>query len=102
MSDVRRSPREAATSGPEAVTEAEGHARRATVHDLRIEIDIDLCVGFGDCVDVAPDAFRLDGDGIAFLTAPESVDRSTLLEACRSCPVDAIVARDGAGEVLAP
>lgn len=86
----------------DATTEVDSRPRRATVHDLRIEIDTDLCVGFGDCVDVAPEAFELDEDGIAFLTAPDSVDRAALLDACRSCPVDAIIARDGEGEVVAP
>lgn len=89
-------------SESEARAGAEPRPRRAIVHDLRIEIDTDLCVGFGDCVDVAPDAFRLDDGGIAFLTEPESVDRETLLDACRSCPVDAIIARDGEGRVVAP
>lgn len=86
----------------DATTEVDPRPRHATVHDLRIEIDTDLCVGFGDCVDVAPEAFELDEDGIAFLTAPGNVDRVTLLDACRSCPVDAIIARDGEGEVVAP
>jgi ferredoxin len=86
----------------DSTKEADPRPRRATVHDLTIEIDTDLCVGFGDCVDVAPEAFELDEDGIAFLTAPDSVDRDTLLDGCRSCPVDAIIARDGEGEVVAP
>lgn len=86
----------------DASAETDPRPRHAIVHDLRIEIDTDLCVGFGDCVDVAPDAFELDEDGIAFLTAPDSVDRATLLDACRSCPVDAIIARDAEGEVVAP
>lgn len=96
------SPAEPGLSEPEAVAGEAERPRRSSVHGLRLEIDTDLCVGFGDCVDVAPDAFRLDEDGVAFLTEPESVDRATLLEACRSCPVDAIVARDEDGDVVAP
>jgi len=57
---------------------------------LRVEIDRDLCVGFGDCVTESPESFELDDEGIAVFTAPESVDRATLLEACAACPVDAI------------
>ena len=72
------------------------------VHGLRVEIDPDLCVGFGDCVDASADCFELNDEGLAELTDPESVDRKTLLEACRSCPVDAITATDGEGEELAP
>lgn len=101
MSDLQGSgkTRDATAS---SATEADPRRRRATVHDLSIEIDTDLCVGFGDCVEVAPEAFELDEDGIAFLTAPGNVDRGTLVDACRSCPVDAIIARDGDGEVVAP
>lgn len=72
------------------------------VHGLRVEIDLDLCVGFGDCVEASPDCFELNGEGLAQFTDPESVDRETLLEACRSCPVDAIVATNEDGESLAP
>lgn len=72
------------------------------VHGLRVEIDRDLCVGFGDCVDVAPQAFELDDEEIAVFTAPEDTSREELLRACRSCPVDAITARDEEGNVVAP
>lgn len=101
MSDLQGSGK-ARNATAESDIRADPRPRRATVHDLRIEIDMDLCVGFGDCVDVAPEAFELDEDGIAFLTAPDDFDRATLLDACRSCPVDAIIARDGEGEVVAP
>lgn len=79
----------------------DGEARGREVHGLRVEIDRDLCVGFGDCIDAAPAAFELDGDGIAVFTRPECASREELLEACRSCPVDAITAREE-GRVIAP
>lgn len=72
------------------------------VHGLRVEIDLDLCVGFGDCVDASAECFELNDEDLAQFTQPESVDRETLLEACRSCPVDAITARDDEGNLLAP
>lgn len=71
-------------------------------HDLEIRIDRTLCVGFGDCIAPAPEAFDLDEEGIAILLEPESVPRERLLEACRACPVDAIIARDAEGRELAP
>lgn len=91
-------------SGPdgEAGEEAGDGDRRCRAGDLELEIDTGLCVGFGDCVDVAPDAFELDGDELAAFTSPATVDREKLLEACRACPVDAIVARGPDGEQLAP
>ncbi len=66
------------------------------VHGLRIVIDRDLCVGFADCLAEAPDAFELDEDGVAVFTRPESVERARLIDACATCPVDAItVYEDG-------
>ena len=35
------------------------------VHGLRIVIDRDQCVGFGDCATEAPEGFKLDTDTIA-------------------------------------
>lgn len=72
------------------------------VHGLTVEIDLDLCVGFGDCVDASPECFEMNDEDLAQFTTPESVDRETLLEACRSCPVDAITARDEEGNLRAP
>ncbi len=69
---------------------------------LRIHIDRDLCVGFGDCVDIAPEVFALDEEGIAELLSPEAVERECLLRACAACPVDAITVRGPNGDVLVP
>jgi len=70
---------------------------------LTIRIDRHLCVGFGDCIDVAPEAFDLDDDGIAvFRDTASSVDHDCLVEACRVCPVDAITAHDHTGKQIAP
>ena len=67
-----------------------------TLGALRIVIDRDLCVGFGDCMAEAPDAFDLDDEGVAVFKEPERASRSRLLDACACCPVDAItVYQDG-------
>ncbi|HEX9729929.1 MAG TPA: ferredoxin [Gemmatimonadales bacterium] len=72
------------------------------VHDLRIAIDVTLCVSFGDCVDAAPDAFQLDGDGICAFVEPERVDRPRLISACEACPVDALTVWDADGRQIVP
>jgi ferredoxin len=72
------------------------------VADMRVTIDRLLCVGFGDCIDEAPQAFEFDDEGIAILTGPETVDRDQLLRACESCPVDAITVMDVLGRTLVP
>lgn len=70
---------------------------------LLIRIDRLLCVGFGDCVDEAPDAFALDDEGLAaFVDGVQGAARERLLAACEACPVDALVALDEDGRVVAP
>lgn len=79
------------------------HHDEKVLHDLRIRIDRSLCVGFGDCVAVAPDLFVLDDEGIAiFRDTAAQVERDVVLEACRACPVDALTALDPDGRQIAP
>ena len=73
-----------------------------TVGDLRIKIDRDLCVGFGDRADAAPEAFRVDDAGVVEFVTPEQVERDRLLPACGACPVDALLAWDAVGNQLVP
>lgn len=72
------------------------------VHDLRISIDRDLCVGFGDCIEAAPEAFKLDAGGVVVFVNPAAVEREELVRASDICPVDAITVWDQAGRQLAP
>ena len=72
------------------------------VDGLRIRIDRGLCVGFGDCVSAAPEAFSLDGHDLAVFATPERTGRDALLSACDACPVDAITVWDGDGRQLVP
>lgn len=72
------------------------------VGDLTVTIDRLLCVGFGDCIDEAPEAFEFDDEGIAILTSPGDVERERLLKACEICPVDAITVTDDTGRQLVP
>jgi ferredoxin len=71
--------------------------------DVTVRIDRHLCVGFGDCIDLAPEVFELDADGIAVVRPEaESVTRELLVSACKACPVDALVVLDDEGVQLAP
>ena len=73
-----------------------------SVGRLRVRIDRTLCVGFGDCIAEAPEAFALDeGDVVVFLS-PESVNPLHLIRACASCPVDALTVWDEEDNILAP
>ena len=72
------------------------------VGPLRVRIDQTLCVGFGDCLEEAPEAFRLNEEGVATFTRPETVAHQRLLRACEACPVDALTVWDGQGNQLVP
>ncbi len=72
------------------------------VHGLRVVIDRDQCVGFGDCVKEAPEGFRLDDETVATFLNPHAVERERLLRACDACPVDAITVYDEQGRQLVP
>ena len=59
---------------------------------MKVRIDPTLCNGCGPCIDICPEVFELDQDGIAIVKVNQiPVD---LEEACReaadSCPTEAI------------
>ena len=63
-----------------------------------VSVDPDLCIGSGDCVRIAPLAFRLaDDDSVSRPTAEAPACAvEQLLDAARSCPTRAIrLVRDG-------
>jgi ferredoxin len=72
------------------------------VGGLRVRIDRNLCVGFGDCIEGAPEAFVLDDEGLAVFKEPDTVERARLLAACDACPVDAITVWDENGAQVVP
>ena len=73
------------------------------VAGLVVKIDRLICVGFETCVEVAPDLFQMDEEGIAIFTSDTNeVDKETVLEACKECPVDALVVLDASGYQLHP
>jgi ferredoxin len=68
---------------------------------LTVEIDRTLCVGFGDCIELGPDLFEFDDDGIVrFRAGCEATARETLIAACNVCPVDALVVYDAGVRIV--
>jgi ferredoxin/uncharacterized protein YuzE len=71
---------------------------------IKVELDADKCLGFGSCVIVSPDVFRLDerpGQGVFRSRAKLDVldeaggkDYENLLIAAQSCPTQAITIID--------
>ena len=73
------------------------------VAGLMVKLDRLICVGFETCVEVAPDLFQMDEEGIAIFTSDTNeVDKEIVLEACKECPVDALVVLDASGNQLHP
>jgi len=60
-----------------------------------IAIDSSLCSGFGACVDLAPDLFRLETGGVA-ATVTARTDNPAAVDAADACPMGAIVVTDAA------
>jgi ferredoxin len=74
-----------------------------TSEGLVIEIDRELCYGFGDCVSTAPDVFELDEDEKAVVIDPNGAPRDDLENAAMNCPVMAITIREAStGEQVFP
>jgi ferredoxin len=63
------------------------------------QIDPDECSAHGDCVDIAPQVFRLDDTATVIGTGPDDL----VLEAAETCPAVAISVVDSAtGETVFP
>ncbi|HET6361740.1 MAG TPA: ferredoxin [Gemmatimonadota bacterium] len=70
---------------------------------LTVRIDRLLCVGFGDCIEAAPESFELDEEGVVvFRSEADAVERERIVRACAACPVDALTVLDEDGSQLAP
>lgn len=66
---------------------------------IQIEIDTYACCGHGDCAEVAPQVFAVDGD---LATVIGDGPRDLLLRAAESCPSSAILLTAAGGEPVYP
>ena len=69
---------------------------------MKVTVDRELCTGIGNCVAWAPTVFQFDDERKAVVVDVNSVDEATVLEAARSCPQDAIIVVDDAGNQIHP
>ena len=70
---------------------------------LTVCINRNACIATRNCMKIAEEAFELDKERIcSFRTHKPKVDRETLIEACQSCPVDALMVIDEQGEQIVP
>jgi ferredoxin len=60
---------------------------------MKIEIDLGLCQGHGQCVESAPEVFEIRDDGYAYLLvdAVRESERANVLDAAKRCPAEAIL-----------
>jgi ferredoxin len=66
---------------------------------LKVQIDEDVCLAYGDCAELAPDAFAVKDVAKVVGTAP----CQQLVDAARACPSEAITLIDAdTGERVYP
>lgn len=68
-----------------------------------VVVDTDKCIGSASCVAIAPDVFDLDEDGKAVVKEGADLTQvQAILDAAKSCPVDAIIVHDRDGNRIWP
>jgi ferredoxin len=67
---------------------------RSERNGITIEVDRELCFGFGDCVDSAPGVFELDEENKSIVVDPDGASTDDIVMASQDCPVDAIIIVD--------
>jgi ferredoxin len=59
--------------------------------NMRIVVDLNRCLGYAQCVPLAPEVLRLKGEeALQYDPNPSDVHRLRVLRAAASCPVQAI------------
>lgn len=59
---------------------------------MRLVVDLNRCLGYAQCVFLAPDVFRLNGqEALMYDPNPDDAKRLRVLRAAAACPVQAIV-----------
>ncbi|HZB83587.1 MAG TPA: ferredoxin [Rubrobacteraceae bacterium] len=60
----------------------------------RVEVDQEMCIGSGNCVEVAKGAFKLNDEDKAEVEDPTAVSIEDLRKAQEQCPVAAILVEE--------
>lgn len=73
------------------------HIEERQISGCTIRIDRTLCIGSGNCVNLAPEIFAIDQENlVTFKDETPDINQMRLVDACMVCPVDALsVERDG-------
>lgn len=74
-----------------------------TISGVTVRIDRALCIGSGNCVNLAPEIFEIDDENIVdFKDDTPDIDQDRLVDSCAICPVDALIVEDEDGDQLVP
>ena len=69
---------------------------------MQIQLLTNECCGNGQCVEIAPNVFRLDPRRKAMVLDADAAPVELLIEAAEACPCQAIVVKDNEGDVVFP
>ncbi len=69
------------------------------VNRIEIAVDRALCIGSGDCVDTAPDVFKLDDEDKAIVIDPDGASTDDVVMAASNCPVGAVFVVGESGDL---
>jgi ferredoxin len=59
---------------------------------MRVVVDLNRCLGYAQCVFLAPSVFRLNGEeALQYDPNPDDAMRQKVLRAAAACPVQAIL-----------
>jgi ferredoxin len=64
-----------------------------------VEVQRDVCIGSGDCVDSAPNVFQLDDEDKAVVVDPDGASVDEVIQAAGNCPVSAVFVLGEDGEL---
>ena len=74
-----------------------------TVHNYKVWVDRNLCIGAATCVAIAPKTFILDSEAKAIILETADQDTiETIIDGAKSCPVSAIIIEDEKGNRIFP
>lgn len=68
----------------------------------RADVDRNLCVSTASCIAVATSTFELDAEGVSTVKKQNGDTDGLILEAAKSCPVNAISVYDDQGKKIWP
>lgn len=77
--------------------------REREISGHKVQIDRSLCIGSGNCTNLAPEIFVIREDNIVdFQDETPDIEEGRLEESISICPVDALLLYDEDGEQIVP